>query len=120
MVFTDIFTSMHIPEADYEVLKNDIKIFLNEAKSLNMSVSVDISPNTFALLGLEKNDFMKLKDFGIDIVRLDFGYSIDEIAELTNNDYGLNIQLHASTLNTKMLLELESQKCKLYECNSLS
>ena len=27
--FTDIFTSMHIPEADYEVLKNDIKIFLN-------------------------------------------------------------------------------------------
>lgn len=107
--FTDIFTSMHIPEADYEVLKNDIKIFLNEAKSLNMSVSVDISPNTFALLGLEKNDFMKLKDFGIDIVRLDFGYSIDEIAELTNNDYGLNIQLNASTLNTKMLLELESK-----------
>lgn len=107
--FTEIFTSMHIPEANYNVIESDIKVFLDEAKKLNMSVSVDISPNTFALLGIEKNDFMKLKEFGIDVVRLDFGYSIDEIAELSNNDYGLSIQLNASTLNSRMLLELDAK-----------
>lgn len=107
--FTEIFTSMHIPEADYEVIKSGIKILLNESKELGMSVSVDVSPNTFDLLGIEKNDFKKLKEYGINTVRLDFGYNIDEIAKLTNNDYGLSIQLNASTLNKDMLSELESK-----------
>ena len=107
--FTEIFTSTHIPEANYNIIEKDIKLFLDEAKKLNMSVSVDISPNTFELLGIERNNFVKLKGFGIDVVRLDFGYSIDEIAELSNNDYGLNIQLNASTLNAKMLLELDNK-----------
>lgn len=108
--FTEIFTSIHIPEADYEVIKSDIKILLNEAKELDMSVSVDISPNTFDLLEIEKNNFKELKEYGIGTVRLDFGYSIDEIAKLTNNDYGLEIQLNASTLNKDMLIELESKR----------
>ena len=107
--FTEVFTSMHIPEADYEIIKSDIKALLNEAKELGMSVSVDISPNTFDLLEIEKNDFKRLKEYGIGTVRLDFGYSIDEIAKLTNNNYGLAIQLNASTLNKDMLLELESK-----------
>ncbi|MGL4904123.1 MAG: MupG family TIM beta-alpha barrel fold protein, partial [Cetobacterium sp.] len=45
--FTRIFTSLHIPEANYDILKKEVKEFFELAKDYNMDIISDISPNTF-------------------------------------------------------------------------
>lgn len=111
--FTRIFTSMHIPEANHEDIKNDISAILDLAKELDMIVNVDISPNTFDFFNIEPNDLGALRDLGIRIVRLDFGFTIEEIAEFSNNNVGMQIELNASTFTKDFFNELE-----LYNANS--
>lgn len=108
--FSRIFTSMHIPEANHNDIKENLFKLLNEAKRLNMTVNVDISPNTFKFFGIKDNDIESLLEYGIKVIRLDFGFSSKEIANFSNNNIGLKIELNASTLNEKFLLELEEYK----------
>ncbi|RDY29174.1 DUF871 domain-containing protein [Romboutsia weinsteinii] len=105
--FDRVFTSLHIPEADYKVLAKDIKIFLEEAKKLNMIVSCDISNNAFEFLEIEKNNLASFKEMGVEILRLDFGFSEEEVAAFSNNDIGIKIELNASTLTKKYLKKLD-------------
>lgn len=98
-----IFTSLHIPEANYEVLKNEVGEFLKEAKKLGMDVISDISPNTFKFLDLENMDLKGLKGMGISTIRIDFGYSDEEIAKMSKNHYGIKIQMNASTLTKELI-----------------
>lgn len=102
-----IFTSLHIPEANYEVLKSEVGEFLKEAKKLEMDVVSDISPNTFKFLDLENMDLKGLKDIGISTIRIDFGYSDEEIAKMSKNQYGIKIQMNASTLTEELLDNLK-------------
>ena len=96
--FTRIFTSLHIPEANYEVLKEEVKEFLKLSKDYNMDIISDISPNTFKFLEVENMDLKTLRDLGVKTIRIDFGYTEKEIAEMTKNPYGIKIQLNASTV----------------------
>lgn len=113
--FTRIFTSMHIPEANHSDIKSNLFSLLNEAKKLNMTVNVDISPNTFKFFEIENNDIESLLEYGIKVIRLDFGFSSEEIANFSKNNIGLKIELNASTLNEDFLLEL-----KKYNANFLN
>ena len=54
--FTRIFTSLHIPEANYEILKKEVNEFFNIFKGYEMDIISDISPNTFKFLELENMD----------------------------------------------------------------
>lgn len=46
--FRQIFTSLHIPEADYAQIISQFEQVLNLAKQLEMRVIADISPNAYA------------------------------------------------------------------------
>lgn len=105
--FSRIFTSMHIPEANHNDIKINLFKLLNEAKKLNMTVNVDISPNTFKFFEIEDNDIESLLEYGIKVIRLDFGFSSKQIADFSNNNIGLKVELNASTLTEGFLLELE-------------
>ncbi|NLZ34074.1 DUF871 domain-containing protein [Clostridium isatidis] len=105
--FTRIFTSLHIPEANYDVLKVEVKEFLELAKDYDMDIISDISPNTFKFLNLENMDLKGLKNLGVKTIRIDFGYSEEEIALMTKNEYGLKVQLNASTITEKFFKELD-------------
>ena len=71
--FKRVFTSIHIPEAIYEVLKSEIHEFLQVARQYDMDIISDISPNTFKFLDLEDMDLKGLKNRGIKTIRIDFG-----------------------------------------------
>lgn len=107
-----VFTSMHIPEADYDEILRGLGKVIEEAKKFNMEIIGDISPKGLKLLGLECMDFAKFKAVGIDVIRLDFGFSSQEIAAYTNNKEGVKIEINASTLRTDTFRELER-----YEAN---
>lgn len=105
--FTRIFTSLHIPEANYEVLKKEVREFYALAKEYDMDIISDISPNTFRFLDLEDMDLKGLKDMGVKTIRIDFGYSEEHIAQMSKNEYGMKIQLNASTITEEFFEKLD-------------
>lgn len=105
--FTRIFTSLHIPEANYEVLKIEVKEFFELAKEYDMDIISDISPNTFKFLDLEDMDLKGLRDMGVKTIRIDFGYGEKDIASMTNNEYGIKVQLNASTITEEFFERLD-------------
>ncbi|MBE6052395.1 MAG: DUF871 domain-containing protein [Clostridium sartagoforme] len=105
--FTRIFTSLHVPEANYEVLKVEVREFFKIAKEYDMDIISDISPNTFKFLDLDDMDLKGLKDMGVKTIRIDFGYSEENIAKMSKNPYGIKIQLNASTITEEFFKELD-------------
>lgn len=105
--FTRIFTSLHIPEANYEILKKEINEFFNIAKGYEMDIISDIYPNTFKFLELENMDLEGLRNYGVKTIRIDFGYTPKEISRMSKNNCNIKIQLNASTVTEDFLLELD-------------
>ncbi|WP_322413567.1 MupG family TIM beta-alpha barrel fold protein, partial [Clostridium perfringens] len=50
-------------------------------------------------------DLKGLRDLGVKTIRIDFGYSEEEIAKMSNNKYGIKIQLNASTITEEFFNE---------------
>ncbi|NFK80283.1 DUF871 domain-containing protein [Clostridium botulinum] len=101
-----IFTSLHIPEANYNVIVEEFKLALDMAKKMNMKIIADISPKGFEYLQIKDMDLNKIKNIGIDVLRLDFGFTEEQIAEFTNNNLGIKIELNASTITKDFLNKL--------------
>ncbi|KEI99292.1 cell surface protein [Clostridium botulinum A2B3 87] len=101
-----IFTSLHIPEANYNVIVEEFKLVLDMAKKMNMKIIADISPKGFEYLQIKDMDLNKIKNIGIDVLRLDFGFTEEQIAKFTNNNLGINIELNASTITKDFLNKL--------------
>ncbi|NFF85398.1 DUF871 domain-containing protein, partial [Clostridium botulinum] len=101
-----IFTSLHIPEANYSVIVEEFKLVLDMAKKMNMKIIADISPKGFEYLQIKDMDLNKIKSIGIDVLRLDFGFTEEQIAKFTNNNLDINIELNASTITKDFLNKL--------------
>lgn len=102
-----VFTSLHIPEVDYSVYKDQISKIFSVCKKNNMDIISDISPETIKMLGSHSLDLSLLKDIGIHTIRIDYGYDEKTIAELTHNNEGIKVQLNASTITEEILSNLE-------------
>jgi len=105
--FDNIFTSLHIPEANYEKAVEEFKVIVSLADSLDMHIIADISPRAFAFLGANMNNLQSLKDMGMQGVRVDFGFSPEEISNFTHNKCNLKIEINASTITQRFFNELE-------------
>ncbi|MDU4598267.1 MAG: MupG family TIM beta-alpha barrel fold protein [Clostridium sporogenes] len=101
-----IFTSLHIPEANHEIIVESFKQILDIAKKINMKIIADVSPKGFEYLGIKDMYLSKIKEMGIDVLRLDFGFTNEQIAELTNNNLGIKIELNASTVTKDLFNKL--------------
>ena len=101
-----VFTSLHIPETNVITLQNELQEILYLAQSYDMEVISDVSPNTLKLLNLPALDPDKLHRLGIDTIRLDFGYSPEEIAHLSHSQ--LKMQFNASTITADFLHKLQA------------
>lgn len=99
--FKYAFTSLHIPEEDTSMYVDKIKTFIKTCKELTLFPIVDVSPRALSLLGI--SDFNQLHDLGIEHLRLDFGFSYDEIKQLSKQ---FILIFNASTLNNQTYDEL--------------
>ena len=103
---TRIFTSFHIPETDKTRFHQEAFTILKAGSALGMDIISDISPATMEVLGIEKTDTKAFKKLGISTLRLDYGFSAEEIAQLSRNSHGLKIQLNASSIKRELLESL--------------
>lgn len=100
------FTSLQIPEADTDVLKNDFMKLTHWCRIHGADLICDVSPLTLKMLDLDSFEAEKFKALGITTLRLDDGFSGEEIAELIGRGHG--IQLNASTCNELLLEKLSA------------
>ncbi|MEG6567986.1 MupG family TIM beta-alpha barrel fold protein [Thermoanaerobacterium saccharolyticum] len=108
-----VFTSMHIPEIEYDKKINEIKDLIGYIKLLNMKLTIDISPVTMSILGSSPDNLKLFYDLEIDCLRLDYGFTEDEIVEMTKNEYGIKIELNASTITKQQIDDLIAKKVDL-------
>lgn len=104
--FREVFTSLHIPEVDYTNLLREFCLLVDKASSLGMDITADISPRVFDFIGIS-DDYEYFKRLGVKSIRLDFGYDINKIVKLSNNSYGLGVDLNASTITIDELKSLK-------------
>lgn len=90
------FTSLHIPEETVSNYAKEVKSLLNICELNNLNLIVDVGPRTLQKLGFK--DFKELKQTSITHLRLDYGFTYEEIIELSKE---FNIVFNASTLLDK-------------------
>lgn len=105
-----IFTSFNIPETNKENFKRELDIILNIAQNNDMEIITDVSPKTRELLNIDINDLKSVRNLGVSTIRLDDGYSAEEIAALSHNAENIGLQVNASAITCDFLRKLEKFK----------
>lgn len=104
--FTNVFTSLNLPEVNYDSKLEQLKDLFAYIQKLGMELTVDVSPSAFRLLGATSKNLIPFKDLCIDCLRLDYGFSYRDIAEMSQNNIDINIELNASTLQEEEIKKL--------------
>ncbi len=118
--YTRLFTSLHIPEASIQQSLIDFKQFVCSARNLGYAVTADISFQALTLLGASLADLSPLRKLGLAALRLDYGFSPEQIAVLTHSG-DLEIELNASTItpsNLHQLFAANADLTKLRACHN--
>ncbi len=109
-----IFTSLHIPEENFNDKAEEIKELLNLCKKNNLKVICDISPLTLKKLHLK--DYLELKQLGISHIRLDFGFSDEETLAFLKD---FTVVFNASTFDFDLLNRIEKKYInKIMACHN--
>ncbi|WP_088043450.1 DUF871 domain-containing protein [Bacillus sp. EAC] len=101
--FQSIFTSLHIPEDDPSTYKELLQLLGQHAKENEMELMADISTKSLSYLGLDYTNITELLKWGVSGLRIDYGISEIQIAELSQK---MKIALNASTLTPTFLQTL--------------
>ena len=91
------FTSLHIPD-ESGISTERVRGLLSLFKREGFQVFADVSKKTPAMLGL--HHFEELKELGVTSLRLDDGFTTDEMLELSRQ---FRIAINASTVGEKEL-----------------
>ncbi len=116
---TRIFTSLQIPESDTRALKAELGTLLRTAREHHMEVISDVSPATRKLLGIRDFSLSVFRMLGITTLRLDYGFSVDEIVRYSRNKQGIHIALNASTLTGAALSQLVEKKANFQNIEAI-
>lgn len=108
--FSSIFTSLHIPEDDSSLYKEQIQTLGRQAKKYEMELMVDVSPTSLQHLGLTYDNVEQLLQWGITGLRIDYGVEPKDIARISQR---MHIALNASTITTSLWNELLRENVKV-------
>lgn len=87
-----IFTSLHIPEEKFDIKK--VKELFKICAENKINLICDISPNTLKKFNF--SSFDELLKYGINYIRLDYGFNLEEIVELSKK---FTIVINSSTFS---------------------
>lgn len=110
--YSRLFTSLHIPEADQQAVVQEFLYLTAYAKQLGFQVTADISPKAFNLLEIAPDDTVSLLSLGVDTIRLDFGFTPEEIAAFTQKN-DITIEINASAIDRKTLEKIMAARADI-------
>lgn len=97
--FKRIFTCLLSVNSPVDQIKAEFKDVISHAHKYNMEVFLDVAPNVFEHLGISYDNLAFFAEIGADGIRLDEGFDGAKEAMMTNNPYGLKIEINASLNN---------------------
>lgn len=106
---THLFTSLHIPETNKKNFPKEWQTMLAAAHRAGLEVIADVSPAALSLLAENPFDAPAPSALGLSALRLDDGFSLADIARLSQSDGHLRLLLNASTLGEKELATLQKE-----------
>ncbi|WP_218923255.1 MupG family TIM beta-alpha barrel fold protein [Bacillus sp. AFS017336] len=95
-VFVSLILNNHGFEGAQNVNADTWNELLNYCKELNMTVSADMNDEVFNELGCTLTDLSSLQKMGITRLRIDGGFTSEEVAILSKNQHGIQIEVNAS------------------------
>jgi uncharacterized protein len=98
--FQSIFTSLHIPEDNPDTYKELLQELGALAKTHGMELLADVSPLSLGHLGLDWSTLPQLLEWGLAGIRVDYGFTADEIVSLTKI---MKTGINASTVSESEL-----------------
>ncbi len=105
-----IFTSLHIEEEYNSEYKDRCVNMCKYIRDIGYTIIADVSKRTLDYFN--ETDFVLLaQKLDIAILRLDFGFTIEEIIHIAKN---IPVCINASTLDDKTIEELQKQSCTVY------
>ncbi|WP_193062018.1 DUF871 domain-containing protein [Oceanobacillus oncorhynchi] len=104
--FHSIFTSLHIPEDDQTIYKEQLQALGKAASELDMELMADISPNSLQALGFNWENADQLLNWGLSGLRIDYGIDDQTIIDLSHE---MRIALNASTIDVDALNHLRAK-----------
>lgn len=110
-----IFTSIQLDTLNFDGANakwSTFKDFFLKCKKMGFKVSVDVSRDSISKFKItDISDLSNVEKLGIYSLRIDGGYSTEEIAAFTRNKQHIKIEINASmTSNIDQFLELISKK----------
>ncbi len=102
-----VFTSLQLPESKKEAVLHDLPILSAAAHQLGIQMDADVGPRAAEMFGLDLHSIASFKRLGIDVMRLDYGYTIEETAKLSNDNSGMLLELNASEADEEYLDKLD-------------
>lgn len=98
--YTHVFTSIQLGNLGFEKTKGeenqDFQFLFDLCEKFDMIVHVDINDRVLKKLGGSPKDLSCIHKMKIRVLRLDGGFSNEEVAEMTNNTYGIKIEENTS------------------------
>ena len=113
-----VFTSLHMPEIDYKKKLDDFMTLSKAIKARGMNLTVDISPHTMKILGASADNLKVFADFGVNCIRVDYGFDTREISKMTRNNFDIKIQINASTVTPFQMEALKSERADFTRLSS--
>lgn len=93
--YTHVFTSMQLNNLGFDHSESSVEDYrklFTLCRKLNIITHVDINLEVFQDLGCSLDNLKPLKNIGVDVLRLDGGFGIDETVQLTLNKEGIVIE----------------------------
>ena len=94
--FVSLILNNHGFEGAINVNADTWNELFSYCKELNMTVSADMNDEVFSELGCTLNDLTALQNMGITRLRIDGGFTSIEVALLSKNKQGIQIEVNAS------------------------
>jgi len=106
-----VFTSLHIPEGNMADYLEEIKQTGKYCKENGIKLCADVSSRTLELFNLKS--LKEVEDLGITCFRFDFGFSLEEIVEISKTN---EIMINAGVMDRNTL---ENYKAKGMNFNNV-
>jgi hypothetical protein len=98
--FQKVFVSMILSNLGFkDSMKPDGGIWeavFETCRELDLEASVDMNDEVFRQLGCSHDNLRPLVDLGITKIRIDSGFTNEQLVKLTGNSYGIALEINAS------------------------
>lgn len=111
-VFVSLILNNHGFEGAEDVNANTWNDILSYCKELGMTVSADMNDEVFNELGCTLNDLTALQKMSITKLRIDGGFTSEEVALLSKNQQGIQIEVNASMSSSDNLNGNAIRECR--------